>query len=88
MNRACPQVSPSSDDEPTPNDKKGLYFANEEALSEEHQLPKAERLHRDLKARHVTMIAIGGALGKPLNVESDVLLSDIASHRGEMVIPY
>jgi amino acid permease len=32
--------------------------------SEENHVQPATELHRGLKARHITMIAIGGAIGK------------------------
>jgi len=65
MDRTSPRSSPSLDYAHSSPSKeaKGPYLTNEEALGHPHQLPEAERLHRDLKARHVTMIAIGGALG-------------------------
>lgn len=49
-----------------------LYDVNKEELRE---VEEGHELHRDLKARHITMIAIGGALGTGLIIGSGSALA-------------
>lgn len=75
-------------DSPSPSDgtEKPDYHAQQRTLSpidgtdiRAAQFEDGSRLHRGLKARHITMIAIGGAIGQSnVNILSVGIVSDVS----------
>ena len=56
---------------------KADYSSSDQPTGDYHSTPEAAStgLHRDLKARHITMIAIGGAIGTGLIIGTGAALA-------------